>query len=71
MSRSIHVSAIYKQEMRIRLYVLALITLARQLQEEEGQVARPALPKPKPGRPKVLRDGGRAKTLHNQRETAF
>jgi hypothetical protein len=41
MSRQIRVRAIEKEEPDIRLYVLALIALARQLQEEdERQAAR-------------------------------
>lgn len=51
MARQIRVRAIPKEEPDIRLYVLALIALARQLAEEEerataqaqaGQVAEPA-----------------------------
>ena len=37
MTRPIRVTAIHKQEPEIRLYVLALIELARQLQDEEAQ----------------------------------
>ncbi len=46
MTRPIRVTAIYDKEMPIRLYVLALIALARQLQEEE-EAARSQLPEPK------------------------
>ncbi len=37
MGRQLRVTAIAKEEPDIRLYVLALIALARQLQEEERQ----------------------------------
>lgn len=49
MTRPIRVTAIYNQEPEIRLYILALIALARQLQEEEEQAARSKLPEPKHG----------------------
>jgi hypothetical protein len=39
MGRRIRVRATVKEEPDIRLYVLALIALARQLQEEEAQQA--------------------------------
>ncbi len=37
MTRPIRVTAIHKKEPEIRLYVLALIELARQLQDEEDR----------------------------------
>jgi len=37
MTKPIRVTAIYNQDAPIRLYVLALIALARQLQEEEEE----------------------------------
>ncbi len=40
MSKRIRITAIYRQEPEIRLFVLALIELARQLNEAE-QAARP------------------------------
>jgi len=39
MGRHIRVTAVRKEEPDIRLYVLALIALARQLQEEEDRQA--------------------------------
>jgi hypothetical protein len=39
MTRRVRVTAIYNQEPEVRLYVLALIALARQLRQEE-QAAR-------------------------------
>jgi hypothetical protein len=49
MGRRIRVESIRKEEPNTRLYVLALIALARQLQEEdvrqEDEATRPAAPK--------------------------
>ena len=42
MSRRIYVKAIRRSEPDIRQYVLALIALARQLQEEQGRTAESA-----------------------------
>jgi len=42
MGRQIRVRAIYREEPEIRLYVLALIALARQLQEEDERQATDA-----------------------------
>jgi hypothetical protein len=42
MGRQIRVRAVQKEEPDIRLYVLALIALARQLQEEEERQAAEA-----------------------------
>lgn len=45
MKRDIKVKAVWRAEPEVRLYVLALIALARQLQEEEERAAateRPA-----------------------------
>lgn len=39
MERKIKVEAVWKERPEIRLYVLALIALARQLQEEEQRAA--------------------------------
>lgn len=39
MSRRIYVKAVWKKEPEIRLYVLALLALARRLQEEEREAA--------------------------------
>jgi hypothetical protein len=46
MGRHIKVRAIRKEEPDIRLYVLALIALARQLQEEERAAAEQPATKP-------------------------
>lgn len=57
MGRRIRVKAIRKEQPEVRLYVLALIALARQLQEEEdcraseGQASVPA------GSPEEATDG--------------
>ena len=48
MTRPIRVTAIYNKEPLIRLYVLAPISLARQLQREENQVAGPEFRAPGP-----------------------
>jgi hypothetical protein len=40
MPKQVRVTAIYNKEPEIRLYVLALIGLARQLAEEEAGTAR-------------------------------
>lgn len=50
MTRPIRVTAIYNKEPQIRLYVLALIELARQLQAEEEQAAHSQLPTPRNAR---------------------
>jgi hypothetical protein len=42
MGRRIRVTAIKNEELQMRLYVLALIELARQLQREEEQAAKTA-----------------------------
>ncbi|TDO30685.1 hypothetical protein EV643_1357 [Kribbella sp. VKM Ac-2527] len=42
MGRRIRVTAIKKEEPEVRLYVLALIALARQLQEEEERTGKAA-----------------------------
>lgn len=42
MGRRIRVTAIKKEEPEVRLYVLALIALARQLQEEEERAGKAA-----------------------------
>lgn len=44
MARKIRVTAIEKDEPELRLYVLALIALARQLQAEEARKAETAAP---------------------------
>jgi hypothetical protein len=47
MGRQIRIKATARREPNIRLYVLAIIALARQLQEEEqGQKSTPSLPPP-------------------------
>ncbi len=50
MTRRIRVTAIYHKEPQIRLYVLALIELARQLQAEEERAAHAQLPAPRSAR---------------------
>jgi len=44
MSRHIRITAIRREEPDIRLYVLALIALARKLQEEEARTAAGTVP---------------------------
>ena len=46
MSRRIKVTAIPKQDPMVRLYVLALIGLARQMQEQEEQERTNGQPEP-------------------------
>jgi hypothetical protein len=50
MPRPVRVTAIYNKEPEIRLYVLALIGLARQLAEEEREVTHINKTKPEGGR---------------------
>lgn len=42
MTRQIRVKAIRREQPDVRLYVLALLALAQQLQEEERQASEPA-----------------------------
>jgi hypothetical protein len=50
MTKPIRVTGVFNKELQIRLYVLALIELARQLQQEEEQAAHSQLPTPEPAR---------------------
>jgi hypothetical protein len=56
MTRPIRVTAIYNKEPQIKLYVLALIALARQLQEEEAQSTRAQLPQVESDQPEGSTD---------------